>query len=127
MNKDAYYAGVRQALYDAGISVSGQEKQASDPGVIKQAGRVQALEEALMAALGRGRSALSSGKEFIAGHPVSSGAGVGAGLGALTGGLAGGDLESALIGAGAGAGLGALGGGAPSILARLRALRAGAR
>lgn len=142
MNKDAYHAGVRQALYDAEISVSGQEKQASDlgttqalfdTGVTKQAGKAQAIEEALTAApgllerlLGRGRSALTSGKELAMAHPVLTGTGAGAGLGALTGGIAGGDLESALMGAGAGAGLGALGGASPSILAKLKALRAAA-
>ena len=139
MNKDAYHAGVRQALYDAEISISGQEKQASDlgttqalfnTGVTKQAGKAQAIEDVLTAApgllerlLGRGRNALTSGKELAMAHPVLTGTGAGAGLGALTGGIAGGDLESALLGAGAGAGLGALGGASPATLAQLKALR----
>ena len=137
MNKDVYHAGVRQALYDAGISVSGQEKQASDwgttqalfdTGVTKQAGKVQAIKEALTAApgllerlLGRGRSALTSGKELAMAHPLLTGSGAGAGLGALTAGIAGGNPESALAGAVAGTGLGALAA-TPAMLAQVDAL-----
>lgn len=122
MHEDAYYAGVSQALFDAGVTAPTGEKQASY--FAKQAGKVSPKELGLLARLlESGGNALTRAGEFAVEHPVVTGSGAGAGLGALTGGVAGGDLESALIGAGAGAGLGALGGLSPAALERLKALR----
>ncbi len=113
MSKDAYEAGSRQALFDAGISITENEKTAEDlgisralydTGVTKIAGGAALVEPGLMALLGRSGA---KGLEMAKQSPALAGAGGGAAVGGLAGGLAGGDLGSALTGAGIGAGLGA--------------------
>jgi hypothetical protein len=88
MNKEAYDAGVKQALFDAGISMDNNEKQAADlgvtqalfdAGITKEAGKADAAAKLLEAAAGGGggaaaaegggvmqalRKLLSSGKEL---------------------------------------------------------------
>lgn len=117
MNKEAYEAGVEQALIDAGLL-----------DVTKQAGvadRAAPLLEKLKALLGSGKELGAQGLESFSGlGPAAQGGIVGGAAGAGGTALGGGDIGDILLGTGLGAGAGAgVGAGASRLgemLAKLR-------